>query len=229
MILIAMMFVLLMYALLSACIIYAGGKAAGWLGYDPTKAKKRIKLFWFAPILIWLVWDLPTIPLHKYYCSTQAGFFVYKTPEQWLKEHPEVTREELRPLGGINWMGTYKSPTKFASINQIEWDAYPVRGAMVNWVNRRIYYQTEYEDFENTKFHKLPISKHQHVYMDAKNGLILAKSTSFSSGYASAMTVGGITGFKEWLRNSGCNGIYKKSISESDYIQQLQRLGEQHD
>jgi len=171
MILIAMMFVLLMYALLSAIIIYAGGKAASWLGYNPAIVKKRIKLLWFAPVVIWLVWDLPTIPLHKYYCVTQAGFFVYKTPEQWLKEHPEVTKEELRPLGEVNWMGTYKSPTKFASINQNEWYAYPVRGAMVNWVNRRIYYETDYEDFEYTKFHKLPIELSLKLTEKAKQSL----------------------------------------------------------
>jgi hypothetical protein len=28
-------------------------------------------------------WDwLPTIVMHKYYCATEAGFWVYKTPEQ---------------------------------------------------------------------------------------------------------------------------------------------------
>lgn len=33
-------------------------------------------------------WDLiPTLVMHKYYCDTQAGFWVYKTPEQWKAEH----------------------------------------------------------------------------------------------------------------------------------------------
>lgn len=28
--------------------------------------------------------------MHKYYCLSQAGFWVYKTPEQWVKENPGV-------------------------------------------------------------------------------------------------------------------------------------------
>ena len=36
-------------------------------------------------------WDwIPTLVMHKYYCDTQAGFWVYKTPEQWKKENPGV-------------------------------------------------------------------------------------------------------------------------------------------
>ena len=32
-------------------------------------------------------WDLIPTLLHKYYCSTQAGFWVYKTSEQWKAEN----------------------------------------------------------------------------------------------------------------------------------------------
>jgi len=36
-------------------------------------------------------WDhIPTKVLYKYYCSTKAGFWVYKTPEQWKAENPGV-------------------------------------------------------------------------------------------------------------------------------------------
>lgn len=36
-------------------------------------------------------WDLiPTLVMHKYYCATQAGFWVYKTPEQWMRENPKM-------------------------------------------------------------------------------------------------------------------------------------------
>ena len=36
-------------------------------------------------------WDwIPTIIMHQYYCSTDAGFWVNKTPEEWIKENPEV-------------------------------------------------------------------------------------------------------------------------------------------
>ena len=38
-----------------------------------------------------MFWDLiPTLLIHKYYCATEAGFWVYKTPEEWVKENPGV-------------------------------------------------------------------------------------------------------------------------------------------
>lgn len=38
-----------------------------------------------------MFWDLiPTLIIHKYYCATEAGFWVYKTPEEWVKENPGV-------------------------------------------------------------------------------------------------------------------------------------------
>lgn len=218
MIVIAMVFILLMYALLSACIIYAGGKVAGWLGYDPIITKKRIKIIWFAPVLIWLVWDLPTIPLHRYYCATQAGFFVYKSPEQWLKEHPEVTKEDLRPLGDVGWNGKFHLG-KSQYIEKREKAG--ISAKHIYWYNRRIYLDDEFE-----RFAWFPIMKYTNNYKDSKTGEVLAKSVKFSSGYAPALTAGGISGFKEWLKRQPCDGFY---ISKSDYIQQLQRLGEQHD
>ena len=44
-------------------------------------------------VLLYLAvfWDhIPTVLVHKYYCETEAGFWVYKTPEQWKKENPGV-------------------------------------------------------------------------------------------------------------------------------------------
>lgn len=54
-------------------------------------------------------WDLvPTLVMHKYYCDTQAGFWVYKTPEQWKAENPgvvETLKESLRSTSDShNWL-----------------------------------------------------------------------------------------------------------------------------
>lgn len=70
-------------------------------------AKKRGRSVWvwgglaaFAMYNL-VFWDLiPTLVMHKYYCSTQAGFWVYKTPEQWVKENPgvrETLKQSLQP------------------------------------------------------------------------------------------------------------------------------------
>jgi len=38
-------------------------------------------------------WDwIPTVAMHKYYCSTEAGFWVYKTVDQWKAANPGVFR-----------------------------------------------------------------------------------------------------------------------------------------
>lgn len=38
-----------------------------------------------------MFWDLiPTLLIHKYYCATEAGLWVYKAPEEWVKENPGV-------------------------------------------------------------------------------------------------------------------------------------------
>ena len=36
-------------------------------------------------------WDwLPTVATHQFYCATDSGFWVYKTPEQWKAQNPGV-------------------------------------------------------------------------------------------------------------------------------------------
>ena len=46
-----------------------------------------------AALVMFLIpfWDwLPTIAAHQYYCATQAGFWNYKTLDQWKRENPGV-------------------------------------------------------------------------------------------------------------------------------------------
>jgi hypothetical protein len=81
------------YLAVSALVVWL---AARW-------ARKRNRRPWVWGGLAALVmynlvfWDwIPTVVMHRYYCSTQAGFWVYKTPEQWAKENPGVL-ETLEP------------------------------------------------------------------------------------------------------------------------------------
>lgn len=40
-------------------------------------------------------WDwIPVMLIHKHLCETEGGFWVYKTPEQWVKEHPGVVGQD---------------------------------------------------------------------------------------------------------------------------------------
>ena len=50
-------------------------------------------LGWSAALVMYLIpfWDwLPTVATHQYYCATEAGFWVYKTVDQWKQENPGV-------------------------------------------------------------------------------------------------------------------------------------------
>ncbi|MFC1626214.1 hypothetical protein ACFL19_00780 [Pseudomonadota bacterium] len=45
----------------------------------------------FLLIFLPVFWDwAPTVLMHKYYCSTEAGFWVYKTVDEWKAENPGV-------------------------------------------------------------------------------------------------------------------------------------------
>lgn len=76
-----------LYLLVSAYVIYRATLYArrrfskGWVGG------------WLAAFMMYnlVFWDwIPVYVMHKYYCSTEAGFWVYKSPEQWIKENPET-------------------------------------------------------------------------------------------------------------------------------------------
>lgn len=43
-------------------------------------------VFWLIPFWDWI----PTVVVHQYYCGKEAGFFVYKTMEQWKQENPDM-------------------------------------------------------------------------------------------------------------------------------------------
>lgn len=141
-------------------------------------------------------WDLiPTLVMHKYYCDTQAGFWVYKTPEQWMRESPELTKEDLKTYGEqVDW-------------NKFKWQ-FPYTPVINNseryeyMINKRIYITGSSR--ENVS-KILPIGKRMFYISDIKNEQKLAKIITFSSGYANPMTTGGIRGFKTWLRNTGCD------------------------
>src|SRR5690606_18973713 len=64
------------------------------LTFRVTESKKKsfsIAATFFLIMYLIPFWDLiPTLIMHKYYCSTQAGFWIYKTPEEWISENPDM-------------------------------------------------------------------------------------------------------------------------------------------
>lgn len=153
-------------------------------------------------------WDLiPTLVMHKYYCATQAGFWVYKTPEEWKAENPgemATLKQSLSP----NLLGI-ESPE-----------------SVKTWLNQRFYNETK-----RTKFlHSL--NRTENKFFDAGNSQLLARSVDFYRGVGNLIVSDG--SLEEWrqafsvsLGNRGC-GDENKSITDTydQYVYQFWKSGE---
>ena len=197
--------------------IWVTKKVASW-----AKANNKKPWLWggLAAFVMYnlVFWDLiPTLVMHKYYCATQAGFFVYKTPEQWMTENPELTRDNLKTYGEKVYVGEmrWSFPNKPFNNN-------PNRRATM--INSRIYLGSE--DIENVS-KILPIRRFTSFIADAKYNERLAQQVTFGSGYGNPMTTGGLLGFKGWLENSTCDDDVGEHTLEYDtFIEKLISLGE---
>jgi hypothetical protein len=145
---------LVVYLLVS---VFVTRKAANW-------AKGNNKKPWVwggvaAFVMYNLVfWDLiPTLIMHKHYCDTQAGFWLYKSPEQWKAENPGVM-ETLKQSLSPDMLGVEK-PT-----------------AEKIWLNQRFYDDIQRVQISHT------LSRKETKFFDAKNGELLAKSVNFWRG-----------------------------------------------
>lgn len=120
-------------------------------------------------------WDhIPTLLLHKYYCATKAGFWVYKTPEQWKKENPGVAET-------LTW--TSSSP---------EYNAPNItRGYKLN---ERFAWTIQTVDMPI-----LPVSVDYESIVDLKNNEIVVKRINVGAGY-----VGGKQMLRFWTSLNPC-------------------------
>jgi hypothetical protein len=65
----------------------------GAIGYARKNGKSAKRWGWGAAIVMYSIvfWDwIPTVAVHQYYCAKDAGFWVYKTLDQWKAENPGV-------------------------------------------------------------------------------------------------------------------------------------------
>lgn len=77
-------------------------------------AKKRGRSPWrwggAAALVMYLLvfWDhIPTVVAHKYYCEKEAGFWIYKTVDQWKDENPGVMETLVANNDGRSAKGAY--------------------------------------------------------------------------------------------------------------------------
>ncbi len=172
--------------------------AGTWLAYR-WAAKRGLPrgMRWLATaggfLLVYLpvFWDhIPTIVAHKYYCEKEAGFWVYKTVDQWKAENPGVadtlTSARVSPSKRI---GDMKNYTNITFLNQ-----------RLNWVVKK-----------NGPF-LINRWRNEMEVKDIKTGDVLARYIDFSTGYGE-LALGGDDWriVKFWLADEHCtNGKYNR-------------------
>ena len=121
---------LVVFAVMGLYLLISLGVVKGAIAYAREKGKSARRWGWGAALVMWLIpfWDwIPTMVMHQYYCATEAGFWVYKTPEQWKLENPGVM-EGLRRHG--------RSPSKTEGNDENNTVTFFLN-ARFNWVVKR--------------------------------------------------------------------------------------------
>lgn len=174
------LFAFLVYLLISMLVVIGVARLAKEHGRSPRRWG------WAAAVVMYLLvfWDhLPTLVLHKYYCATRAGFWVYKTPEQWKAENPSVAET-------LTWRD--RSPSYH---NDEVAHGYHLNERF-NWERRE------------SKAPLVPVWLSTESVIDTKNGALVAKQVLVWSGYGS-IGVGSPEGdwrvIKLWVGAKICN------------------------
>ena len=178
---------LVVFAVMGLYLLISIGVVKGAISYAREKGKSTRRWGWGAALVMYLIpfWDwIPTVAMHQYYCATEAGFWVYKTPEQWKKENPGVmetlvankgtpSRDEKFD-GGRGTTTTYFLNDRFSWRVKVNGPSFPNR-----W-------------------------RHEQELVDHKNGEVIARYIDYST----AQGAYGLDwyGWKFWLLSGHCSG-----------------------
>ncbi len=194
----AVLGVFLIYILLCVIVVMWAVKAARKRGIKGWKWGVPAALFMYLIVF----WDhIPTLIAHKYYCNKEAGFFVYKTLEQWKAENPGVA-ETLTAYG--------------ATINDLPVetiDAGTRNARNIRKINNRFIKSSEDKRINGL----LPITKWTYYITDTVTNLKIAENINFQRGYGNPMTVGGKGSWKFWLRSNSCGHDFFKYTNKQFY------------
>ena len=162
------------------------GVVAWAVSYAKKHGKSVMKWGCTAAFIMYLIpfWDwIPTVVAHKYYCSTEAGFWVYKTPDQWKKENPGVMETLVANKVSIQTLGDNENHTDTQVLNQ-----------RFHWITEK-----------RNLISYLPIYRWQSQVVDTNNGGVVAHWVDFSSGK-------GRDYWKFWMNSESCpDGITNRN------------------
>ena len=162
------------------------------------KSKWRWGILGFLVVYLPIFWDwIPTVVAHKYYCSTEAGFWVYKTPEQWKKENPGV-------------METLVYDNKETSSRQ---------GDMMNYTDTYVFNgRLNYVSKKNGPFF-LYRWKWERQLVDTKTGEVLGRYVDFSNG--NGFITSQDVPLKFWIQSGYCSGGRDRAIESGNWMNQF--------
>lgn len=167
------------YGFVSIFVIYKS------YGFTKTRYGKGWVGGWLAALIMYnlVFWDwIPVYVMHKYYCSTEAGFWIYKSPEQWIKENPDMV--------GQKWGDDYIKPIERLSDNN--WQI---------WYSKSVYGET----INQPEYSGGLLRRNEKRLVDARSGDMLSRAVQFEKINESALSVGNATvrDFKIWLAIGG--------------------------
>ncbi len=173
-----------------------------------TKYAKKNKLSvkkwgWGAAFVMYMIpfWDwIPTVVAHKYYCEKEAGFWVYKTLDQWKAENPGVMEGLVEEEGA-------------PSTKQGDMDNYTV----TYFLNQRFNWVVKH----NGRF-LFNRWRHEQEAVDAKTDEVLARYINFSTSQERQQA--GWNGWKFWLANRNCSGGRANRYSADQLIEDISLL-----
>jgi hypothetical protein len=101
---------LVVFGLIGLYLLISVAVVIGAIKYARKHGKSAIRWGWGAALVMYLLvfWDhIPTLIAHKYYCEKEAGFWVYKTLDQWKAENPGVAETLVATKGAPSANGAY--------------------------------------------------------------------------------------------------------------------------
>jgi hypothetical protein len=174
---------LVVFAAIGLYLLFSIGVVALAISHAKKHGKSATRWGTGAALGMYLLvfWDhIPTVFVHKYYCEKEAGFWIYKTLDQWKAENPGVAETLVANKGArSNRNGDMQNYIDTHFLNQ-----------RFNWVVK--------------KSGPLQLNRWrwEKVVVDIKTNEVLARYVDFSTG--SGFIGGPPRLFKFWLQNDHC-------------------------
>jgi hypothetical protein len=172
-----------------------------------SKAKCRLAAVGgFLVVYLPVFWDhIPTLITHQYYCSTEAGFWAYKTPEQWKAENPGLA-------------------------NMLTWTEQAGRRATDSSTSSTSVYMNERfsERHSQRSVAFLPVTIYESVVIDSQSGATVLRQVAVGAGYGNMMVSTDWRSMKFWLGSEVCYGAGINGMNAYNPVREgFKRIGSQ--